>query len=70
MLNAHQPASALAVVMCIELKRECVSPAFVIGSGLLTRALVPSVFQPAATQDIERKFDNSFILALSEVRVC
>ena len=47
-LNAHQPASTLAVVMRIELKRECVSPAFVIGSGTLTRALVSSFVQPTA----------------------
>ena len=48
MLNAHQPASTLAVVMRIELKSECISPTFVIGSGTLTRAFVSSVVQPAA----------------------
>ena len=34
--------------MHIELKHKCISPAFVIGSDTLTRALVSSVIQPAA----------------------
>ena len=46
--DAHQPTSRLEVVMCIQLKCECVSPAFVIGSGTLTRTLVSSAVQPAA----------------------
>ena len=48
MLNAHEPASTLAVVMRVELKGGCVSPAFVIGCGALTRAFVFLVIQPAA----------------------
>ena len=37
-----------SIVMRIELKHECISHAFVIGSGTLTGALVSYVVQPAA----------------------
>ena len=51
--------------MLIELKRELISPAFVIGSGTLTRALVSSVVQPVAISNAKNrtqvKFEDSFV---------